>query len=173
MIEYIHCGTDGQAEVTDKDRKDATVAYLSQVIDLRQKLELKRSKIAILRDSLSVQSPQITDMPRNPSPPASAMEEKLVRIMTLESEVCADEMKVAGLKARMMGMIGKVEDVQEQMVLIGCFLNLKPVKKLAGEMYIAESRVWKIRRSALISMEDVLDEEGELDRWIRRQKSWM
>ena len=72
-----------------------------------------------------------------------------------------------------MEMIGKVEDVREQMVLIGCFLNLKPIKAVAGEMYLAESRVWKIRRSALISMENVLDEEGELERWIRRQKSWI
>ena len=174
MIEYIYCGTDGgQAEVTEQDRKDATVAYLSQVSDLRRKTDLKRSKIEILRDSLSVQSPQLTDMPRNPSPPASAMEEKLVRIMTLEDEVCQGEMKEAGLKADMMEMIGKVEDVQEQMVLIGCFLNLKPIKAVAGEMYLAESRVWKIKRSALISMENVLDGEGELERWIRRQKCWI
>ena len=173
-MEYIHCGTGGsRAEVTDKDRKDATVAYLSQVIDLRQKLELKRSKIAILRDSLSVQSPQITDMPRNPSPPASAMEEKLIRIMTLEDEVCRGETKEADTKAGMLTMISKVEDVREQMVLIGCFLNLKPISAVANEMYLAESRVWKIRRSALTSMEKVLDEEGELEKWIRRQKSWM
>lgn len=173
MIEYIHCGTGERAEATEKDRKDATVAYLSQVIDLRQKTELKRSKIAILRDSLSVQSPQITDMPRNPSPPASAMEEKLIRIMTLEDEVCRGEMKEADTKAGMLTMISKVEDVREQMVLIGCFLNLKPISAVANEMYLAESRVWKIRRSALTSMEKVLDEEGELEKWIRRQKSWM
>ena len=170
-MEYIHCGTGGGA--AERDRKDATVAYLSQVRDLRRKTDLKRSKIEILRDSLSVQSPQITDMPRNPSPPASAMEEKIIRIMTLESEVCEDEMKTAGVKAEMMTMIGKVEAVREQMVLIGCFLNLKPISAVAGEMYLAESRVWKIRRSALSSMENVLDEEGELDKWIRRQKSWM
>lgn len=173
-MEYIHCGTVGRhTGATEQDRKNATVAYLSQVIDLRRKTDLKRSKIEILRDSLSVQSPQITDMPRNPSPLASAMEEKIIRIMALESEVCEDEMKAAGVKAEMMTMIGKVEDVREQMVLIGCFLNLKPISTVAGEMYLAESRVWKIRRSALISMENVLDEEGELDKWIRRQKSWM
>lgn len=174
MIEYIHCGLDGRQErVTKEDRKNATVAYLSQVIDLRQKTDLKRSKIDILRDSLSIQSPQLTDMPKNPSPPASAMEEKLIKIITLEQEVREGEWKESGLKDSMMAMIGKVEDVQEQMVLIGCYLNLKPVSKVAAEMYLAESWVWKIKRSAVISMEDVLDKEGELERWIRRQKSWM
>ena len=83
-MEYIHCGLDGRQErVTKEDRKNATVAYLSQVIDLRQKTDLKRSKIDILRDSLSIQSPQLTDMPKNPSPPASDMEEKLLKIITL------------------------------------------------------------------------------------------
>ncbi len=174
MIEYIYCGTDGgQVEVTRQDRKDATVVYLSQVINLHRKTDLKRSMIKILRDPLSIQSPQLTDMPKNPSPPASAMEEKLVRIMTLEDEICQDEKEEAGLKADIMEMIGKVEDMQEQMVLIGCFLNLKKISTVADEMCLAESRVWKIRRSALISMENILDGEGELERWIRRKKCWI
>lgn len=174
MIEYIRCGPGGRTvEVTEEDRKNATVAYLSQVIDLRQKTDLKRSKIEILRDSLSIQSPQLTDMPKNPSPPASAMEEKLVKILTLEQEIGEGEVKEADLKARMLTMISKVEDTREQMVLIGCFLNLKPVSEVAGEMYLAESWVWKIRRGALGSMESVLDREGELERWIRRQKLWI
>lgn len=174
MIEYIYCGRDGQkVEITEKDRRNATLAYLSQAIDLRQRINLKKEKIGILRDSLSLQSTQLSDMPKNPSPPASAMEEKLVKILTLEQEVREAEDAEVRLKDEMMSLIGKVERPEEQMVLIGCFLNLKTLTVVASEMYITEASGWRVRRRALESIETILEQEGELGRWIRRQKLWM
>ena len=49
-------------------KREATIAYLSQVEEMNRRIALKKSKIEIKRDALSVRSPVLSDMPKAPSP---------------------------------------------------------------------------------------------------------
>ena len=71
-------------------RRDAVMRYLNRPRECDRLIRRKQERIRDLRSSLTLQSPAITDMPRNPSPPASRMEETLVKIFSLEEEIRED-----------------------------------------------------------------------------------
>ena len=171
-MKYTNCGT-ASVNATAAERRDASIGYLSQVKDLHEKIDLKLAKIDTRRDSLSLHSPMLSDMPKNPSPPASAMEENLIEILTLEQDVEQLRRGEPELKARMMGVTGRVDDVNEQRVLIGFFLNLKSCAEIGIEINYAESYVGKLRRRGIDKVAVILEEEGVLGQWIARQRHWM
>lgn len=83
-------------------KREATIAYLSQVEEINRRIALKKSKIEIKRDALSVRSPVLSDMPKAPSPDLQPMESHLCDILALEDEVKGMEQRMANLKARIL-----------------------------------------------------------------------
>lgn len=147
-------------------KREATIAYLSQVEEINRRIALKKSKIEIKRDALSVRSPVLSDMPKAPSPDLQSMESHLCDILALEDEVKGMEQKMANLKARMMGMIEKLDSMDEQLVLIQCYLNLKPNRQAMEALHFSRGWYLKLKAQGIDHMCLVLEREGELQRWI-------
>ena len=147
-------------------RHEATVAWLSQAEELNRQIRLKKSKSEIRRDALDVRSPVLTDMPRNPSPCLQQMEKNLCEILTLEDEVKEMEKELAILKARMMGVIEKVDDTDCQMVLIHFYLNLRSVSQTCKALHFSRGWMMKKKAKGIEAMEIILEQEGELEKWM-------
>lgn len=155
------------------ERRDAALAFLSQIIRLHDRIDLLEVKIETRRDGLGLHSPVLSDMPKNPSPSASVMEDKILKIIALEEEAEALRKKKPVLKAEMMEYIGKVEDDMVQLALIGLYLNRKSPDEVGKGMNYSGSYVRKLRTQGIRRMTDILDEEGVLQKWIEKQRHWI
>ena len=137
------------------------IAYLSRVGELDRQIRLKKTRLEILRDALSLRNPVMTDMPKAPSPSLQSMEDTLCDILTLEDEIKVMEQEMVMLKAEMMGVIGRIENVTLQMVLVQCFLNLRSNSQACRDLHY--SRCWfvRLKNQALEALEQVLRQKGE------------
>jgi len=167
------CGGSGKA-VTEASaigiwkaprQNSPAVAYLSQTGNLDRMIRLRKSKLEIMRDALSLQSVKMSDMPKAPSPSLQSLEDKLCDILTLEGEIRDLERDQVRLKADMMGMIGKIESADSQAVLIQCFLNLRSTAQMCEDLHFSKGWLLKLKARAITEMEQVLEQEGELGKW--------
>jgi hypothetical protein len=137
------------------------IAYLSRVGELDRQIRLKKSKLEILRDALSLRSPVMTDMPKAPSPSLQSMEDRLCNILALEDEIKVMEQEMSMLKMEVMSMIGKIDNAEMQMVLIHYFLKLLTTAQVCRELHYSRGWLLKLKSSAIEEMERVLARKGE------------
>lgn len=137
------------------------IAYLSRVGELDRQIRLKKSKLEILRDALSLRSPVMTDMPKAPSPSLQSMEDRLCNILALEDEIKVMEQEISMLKMEVMSMIGKIDNAEMQMVLIHYFLKLLTTAQVCRELHYSRGWLLKLKSSAIEEMERVLARKGE------------
>ena len=124
-------------------------------------VRLKKSKLEILRDALSLRSPVMTDMPKAPSPSLQSMEDRLCNILALEDEIKVMEQEMSMLKMEVMSMIGKIDNAEMQMVLIHYFLKLLTTAQVCRELHYSRGWLLKLKSSAIEEMERVLARKGE------------
>ena len=146
---------------TAPNGESPTIAYLSRVGELDRQIRLKKSKLEILRDALSLRSPVMTDMPKAPSPSLQSMEDRLCNILALEDEIKVMEQEMSMLKMEVMSMIGKIDNAEMQMVLIHYFLKLLTTAQVCRELHYSRGWLLKLKSSAIEEMERVLARKGE------------
>ena len=146
---------------TAPEAQGKAIPYLSLVGELDRQIRLKKAKLNVLRDALSLRSPVMSDMPKAPSPSLQSMEDRLCDILTLEDEIKALEQEMVVLKAEMMGMIGKIENPTLQMVLVQCYLNLRSNTQASKDLHFTRCWFIRLKNQALEALEQILHEEGE------------
>ena len=146
---------------TAPNGESLAIAYLSRVGELDRQIRLKKSKLEILRDALSLRSPVMTDMPKAPSPSLQSMEDRLCNILALEDEIKVMEQEMSMLKMEVMSMIGKIDNAEMQMVLIHYFLKLLTTAQVCRELHYSRGWLLKLKSSAIEEMERVLARKGE------------
>ncbi len=146
---------------TAPNGESPAIAYLSRVGELDRQIRLKKSKLEILRDALSLRSPVMTDMPKAPSPSLQSMEDRLCNILALEDEIKVMEQEMSMLKMEVMSMIGKIDNAEMQMVLIHYFLKLLTTAQVCCELHYSRGWLLKLKSSAIEEMERVLARKGE------------
>lgn len=146
---------------TAPNGESPAIAYLSRVGELDRQIRLKKSKLEILRDTLSLRSPVMTDMPKAPSPSLQSMEDRLCNILALEDEIKVMEQEISMLKMEVMSMIGKIDNAEMQMVLIHYFLKLLTTAQVCRELHYSRGWLLKLKSSAIEEMERVLARKGE------------
>jgi len=148
---------------TAPNGESPAIAYLSRVGELDRQIRLKKSRLEILRDALSLRSPVMTDMPKAPSPSLQSMEDRLCDILTLEDEIKVMEQEMVMLKADMMGSIEKINNTDMQMVLIQCYLNLQSNSQACRLLHFTKGWLLKLKARAIAEMDNVLAKESGCD----------
>lgn len=164
-----NCGT-RREKVSEDERKKAAITFLTQIIVLHEKIDLKLTKIEVRRSSISLHSVFLSEMPKTISPSASFLEKNVLEIITLEEEVEALKKREPKLRAKMMLRIEKVDSIIEQLVLVGHFLNRKSLEQIGKEIKYSEEYVMKLRRQGINRITQILEDRGELVKWISRVK---
>ena len=144
----------------DPARGSTAVAYLSRVGELARQIKVKKSRLEILRDVLSLRTPVMSNMPKAPSPSLHSMEDRLCDILTLEDEIRILERELVMLKAEMMGKIEKINDADLQLVLIQCYLNLQSNSQASLALHYSRGWLIKLKERAIAEMDIVLAQES-------------
>ena len=90
-------------------KQNAAKKYLSQAFGLNQRIESKIDQIAVLNDLATKATVTYSDMPKSPNRDGSRMEDAIIKIIDLESEINKDMMKLVELKKDIIRRVKAVE----------------------------------------------------------------
>ena len=97
----------------------AAKKYLSQAFGLNQRIESKLGLIEELHDLATKATVTYSDMPRNPNKGHSRLEDAVIKIIELETEINKDMVELVELKKDIIRRIKAVESTELQTVLEG------------------------------------------------------
>ena len=92
-------------------KQNAAKKYLSQAFGLNQRIESKIDQIAVLNDLATKATVTYSDMPKSPNRDGSRMEDAIIKIIDLESEINKDMMKLVELKKDIIRRVKAVEEI--------------------------------------------------------------
>lgn len=123
--------------------------YLSQAFGLNQWIESKLGQIEELHDLAAKATVTYSDMPKNPNRDGSRMEDAVVKIVDLESEINQDMIQLVELKKDIIGRIKAVESTELQTVLGLRYLSYMRWEEIAIELGYGIDNVFRLHRNAL------------------------
>lgn len=130
-------------------QQTAAKNYLMRAYRVDQRIENKLEQIALLNDLAAKATVTYSDMPRNPNSGQSRLEDVIVKIIDIKTEIHADMLELVDLKKEIMDCIKKVEDSELQLILELRYLSYMGWEKVAGELGYGIDNVFKLHRKAL------------------------
>ena len=134
-------------------KQNAAKKYLSQAFGLNQRIESKIDQIAVLNDLATKATVTYSDMPKNPNRDGSRMEDAIIKIIDLESEINKDMMKLVELKKDIIRRVKAVESAELQTILELRYLSYMRWEEIAIELGYGIDNVYHLHRKALDEIE--------------------
>ena len=134
-------------------KQNAAKNYLSQAFGLNQRIESKIDQIAILNDLATKATVTYSDMPKSPNRDGSRMEDAIIKIIDLESEINKDMMKLVELKKDIIRRVKAVESAELQTILELRYLSYMRWEEIAIELGYGIDNVYHLHRKALDEIE--------------------
>ena len=120
--------------------------YLSQAFGLNQRIESKLGQIEDLHD---LATKATVTYSRNPNKDHSRLEDAVIQIIELETEINQDMMKLVALKKDIIRRINAVESSELQTVLELRYLSYMRWEGIAIELGYGIDNVFRLHRNAL------------------------
>ena len=127
--------------------------YLSQVFGLNQRIESKLGQIEDLHDLATKATVTYSDRPRNPNTGHSRLEDAVIQMIELETEINQDMIKLVELKKDIIRRIKAVESSELQTVLELRYLSYMRWEEIAIELGYGIDNVFRLHRNALDEIE--------------------
>ncbi len=127
----------------------AAKKYLSQAFGLNQRIESKLGQIEELHDLATKATVTYSDMPKNPNHGGSRMEDAIIKIIDLESEINRDMIQLVELKKDIIDRIKAVESTELQTVLELRYLSYMRWEEIAIELGYGIDNIFRLHRNAL------------------------
>lgn len=129
--------------------------YLSQAFGLNQRIESKLGQIEELHDLVAKAKATVTysDVPKNPNRDGSRMEDAVIKIVDLESEINQDMIQLVELKKDIIERIKAVESTELQTILELRYLSYMRWEEIAIELGYGIDNVFRLHRNALDEIE--------------------
>ena len=134
-------------------KQNAAKNYLSQAFGLNQRIESKIDQIAVLNDLATKATVTYSDMPKSPNRDGSRMEDAIIKIIDLESEINKDMMQLVELKKDIIRRIKAVESAELQTILELRYLSYMRWEEIAIELGYGIDNVYYLHRKALDEIE--------------------
>ncbi len=134
-------------------KQNAAKKYLSQAFGLNQRIESKIDQIAVLNDLATKATVTYSDMPKSPNRDGSRMEDAIIKIIDLESEINKDMMKLVELKKDIIRRVKAVESAELQTILELRYLSYMRWEEIAIELGYGIDNVYHLHRKALDEIE--------------------
>lgn len=123
--------------------------YLSQAYRIDQRINSKLEQVMSLRDLLGKANVTLTGMPKSPTPNPHSMEDIIVKMVDLESEINDDIDTLVDLKAEIMRCIKRVDNPEYQTLLELRYLCFKRWENISAEMGYSLRRLYELHNLAL------------------------
>lgn len=130
-------------------QQTAAKNYLMRAYRVDQRIENKLERIALLNDLATKATVTYSDMPGSPNRNIHKMEDVIVKIIDIKTEIHADMLELVDLKKEIMDSIKKVEDPELQLILELRYMSYMGWEKIAGELGYGIDNVFKLHRKAL------------------------
>ncbi len=127
----------------------AAKKYLSQAFGLNQRIESKLGQIEELHELATKATVTYSDMSKNPNRGGSRMEDAIIKIIDLESEINRDMIQLVELKKDIIDRIKTVESTELQTVLELRYLSYMRWEEIAIELGYGIDNVFRLHRNAL------------------------
>ena len=137
--------------------------YLKQISRMESFIDVKRQRLNALKDLASnIGASAMDGMPKSPSKSSSPMADAVCKAIDLENEIKADEAKLQKRKVFMLDLIGTLENVDEQAVLIKRYFEHQSWENIAAELYYTTRWVYKLHGHALESLNHRFEGNAEV-----------
>ena len=123
--------------------------YLSQAYRIDQRINNKLDQVASLNDLAEKATTTLTGMPKNPNRAVSSMENIVVKIVDLQSEIDRDIDRLIVLKQEYISVIKAVTSTEHQTLLELRYLCFKTWEQIAIDMGYTMRHVYRIHDDAL------------------------
>jgi DNA-directed RNA polymerase specialized sigma subunit len=123
--------------------------YLSQALFLDKRIKAKERQLDWLKDHAVYVSPQISDMPNTPRAHRSAMEEAVVKIVDLETEISNGISQLVQLKSTIAGAIRSINSMECETLLEMRYLTFMSWEEIAAQLGYSQSYIYHLHRKAL------------------------
>lgn len=130
-------------------QQTAAKNYLMRAYRVDQRIENKLEQIALLNDLATKAAVTYSDMLGSPNRNIRKMEDVIVKIIDIKTEIHADMLELVDLKKETMDCIKRVEDPELQLILELRYLNYISWERIAGELGYGIDNVFKLHRKAL------------------------
>ena len=127
--------------------------YWDKAEQLRKRIKRKNHEICILRQRAEGMGDSgMSDMPRTVSPEPSRMESIICKIIALEQEIRDIQQEYNHLIADMQNRIEQVDNEDARDLLTKRYLEFKPWKTIADEMYVSVRTIYNLRNKAVAEL---------------------
>lgn len=134
--------------------------YLKRIARSEANIKAKKERLAVMREmAIGIGSPEMSDMPKNPNHGTSRLEDSMVRIISLETEIRRDEDRLQAAKTAALDLIGRISNPEYQTVLISRYFRNKTWDEISQEMYYSISWIYRIHGYALEELNGILARE--------------
>lgn len=123
--------------------------YLSQAFGLNQRIESKLGQIEELHDLATKATVTYSDMPKDLNRDGSRMEDAVIRIIELETEINRDMVRLVELKKDIIRRINTVDNSELQTILELRYLSYMKWEEIAVELNYGIDNVFRLHRNAL------------------------
>lgn len=133
--------------------------YLRRLARFEANIKAKRERLFVLKKmARSVRSPIISDMPKNSPSETSRLEESVMKVISLESEITDDEARLVAEKTKALELIGKLKNPDYQTVLISRYFKNESWDQIASDMFFTERWIYTLHGRALQELDEILKE---------------
>nr|WP_300823667.1 DUF1492 domain-containing protein [uncultured Schaedlerella sp.] len=130
-------------------QQTAAKNYLMRAYRVDQRIENKLEQIQLLNDLVAKATVTYSDMPGSPNRNVHKMEDVLVKIIDIKTEINADMLELVDLKKETMDCIKQVDDPELQLILELRYLNYVGWEQIAGDLGYGIDNVFRLHRKAL------------------------
>ena len=126
--------------------------YLSQAYRIDQRINSKLEQITSLRELAKKATSTLTDTPRSPNRGNQSMENVIIKMIDLETEINSDIDTLVDLKREIVTVIKGVESPEHQTLLELRYLCFKSWEQIAVDMGYNSKYIFHIHDTALIKV---------------------
>ena len=124
--------------------------YWNTMTELRKRMDRKITEIHVLKSRAEgMNGIGMSDMPKNPSPDHSKMENYVFKIIALEEEVRAIQAEYDNLLDEMEQRIMQIDNSDARDLLTKRYIEFKPWNTIAAEMFLSERQAYYIHKKFL------------------------
>ena len=123
--------------------------YLRQAWNIDQRIKDKMEQLKRLKEMSTSVTSVISDMPRSATPNPKKMEDTVLRLVEMESEIDADISSLVNLKIEIMQTIWRVEDANCRTLLEMRYISFKSWEEIAAAMGITVRWLHRLHAKAL------------------------
>ena len=127
--------------------------YLEQAYRIDQRINCKIEQVSSLHSLATKANSTLTDMPGSPNRNVHRMEDIIVKIVDLETEINHDIDTLVDLKAEITKVIKQVEDLELQMLLEQRYLNCRTWEQIAVDMGYNVRHLYRMHEKALTKVQ--------------------